>query len=761
MKRLSQYLKNKRINSVTLLTVFTVYVIFYYTLTYWSEPIKTALADYRGINNFLFGSPTLQGDIFGFTLHNEVVFGFLAFLISFLSFKFLHNKSLGLTTLSFPETRSQLFNKKVYLPLALLIFSGVIAKTIALYWNYDFYGYSQELICIYITNILIFIHYILIGSVLGIFARVVTARTIEGILTAVGFILIPKTVYVLVDILAPVFLHGHCYFGTASGNYASFFDPIRDYGFGYGFHLEINITDPVSFAEIIYSAFWIVLAVISLILLKKYFVKNTKYENIGNNNKIPFISAISSAFAPLGVISLYALRGLGYEPTVAEIKNVLIIGAILSLVFGYIINAIITKTVLFKKEKVFSLSIIVAIPSIITLILATGGFGFETRIPEADKIKKVTIDPTTIITEMAFHSEYVEPEKIYSSRYADYDKFFRTDTEVGPYYQLEFTNEMDFEKVLALHNSAIYNKSEDTVERFIITYELKNGSKLYREYSYISEETVKKLFELLDTETVKSSYEDWLLNSDEILEEQKSSIDFNMIYNKIPLSKGAKITLNSIDSVASGVSDLSEADFLALKTAIYNDVQALTWKEWFMPENSYGTISFYNTYTFKAPDTYEADYFDDYYYEETEEGYTVNFVVTSEMTNTIKCLEKLGLMEHFNRSRAISKAYLIDTEDCGKVWLNTRAREKDAENPPDFYHSVLFDITTKEIAVDTHTFINNYSSTEVSSSAREVSGEELEELLEKGHIKYYCGTDSYLLFVWTRDLTHYAYAIPK
>ena len=80
MKRLSHYLKNKTLNSVTLLTIFSVYVIFYYTLTYWGEPIVKSLRDFDLLEYFLFGSHSLQIDILGLSIHNELVFGFLAFL---------------------------------------------------------------------------------------------------------------------------------------------------------------------------------------------------------------------------------------------------------------------------------------------------------------------------------------------------------------------------------------------------------------------------------------------------------------------------------------------------------------------------------------------------------------------------------------------------------------------------------------------------------------------------------------------------------
>ena len=355
MKRLSHYLKNKSLNSVTLLTIFTVYVIFYYTLTYWGDLIPFELVEYGNLNYFLFGSHSLQIDMFGLSIHNELVFGFLAFLISFLNFKFLHKKSLGLTTLSFPKTRAQLYNKRVALPVILLITSGLIAKTIALYWNSEFYGFSNELMGAYFTNVLILVQYILFGTALGIFGRVFTARTFEGILTSAGFLFIPKTIYVLIDALSPLFLYG--YEGFYNNDYANFLDPVRDYIYGYGYHLEIPITEPVSYGNIIYSAFWIVASVIALFVLKKYFIKNTKYENTGINNKIPFITTITSAVFPLAIATFaYYGNTAGYITTDAKKKEIFVIVTILALVFGYIINSIITKTVLFKKEKAIIIS---------------------------------------------------------------------------------------------------------------------------------------------------------------------------------------------------------------------------------------------------------------------------------------------------------------------------------------------------------------------------------------------------------------------
>lgn len=766
MKKLNHYLKNKRINSVAILTGVAIYCIFRTTLTHWDSPIFSALKTYEGVfPMFIFGSSSLSTDLLQLSIHNELVFGFLAFLISFLNFKFLHKKSLGLTTLSFPKTRAQIFNSKVILPVALLISSGLIAKTIALYWNYSFYGFSNELIAAYLINILILIQNILLGTALGIFGRVFTTRTLEGVLASAGFILIPKTIYVLIDTLAPLFLHGYLNDYSIINGYLYFFDPIRDYISGHGYHLEIPVTDPISYGRIIHSAFWIIGTIISLYLIKKYFVKNTKYENIGINNKNPIVTIITSAALPLAFATfVYYGNTYGYSTTSAKREEIFIIVTVLALVFGYIINAFITKTLLFKKEKAITLSIIVAIPLIVTIILATGGFGYETRIPTPEKIEKIIIEPSVSITERALYDDNSNGEAI-SSSYNHYDDFLKADDELGPYLRYEFTNEMDYEKIFALHNSAINNKESQTAEQFIITYEMSDGSYLCRNYNYLSEETVKKLFELWETETIKNTYKDWLLNSEDIRETHKSALDFDMVYNKIPLSKGSKITINSIDSVPTKVEDLTEADFLALKTAIYNDIHALTWEEWFKPEKTYGNIAFFNTYTFKpvrdlSNENYEVDYEYSHHYEDVV-GYELNFTVTSEMTNTIKCLEKLGLMDNFKRTRSISKAYLIDTEDCAKIWFSTYANKDKIDNKADFYHSVLFDSTTKTLPITANTFAHPYHNKQYSSITKEVSGEELEALLEKVNTKYYCSTDSNLLFVWTHDSTSDTYVISK
>ena len=97
MKKSSHYLKNKRIDSVAILTGVAIYCIFRTTLTHWDSPIFSTLRTYEGVfPMFIFGSSSLSTDLLQLSIHNELVFGFLAFLISFLNFKFLHRKVLDL-----------------------------------------------------------------------------------------------------------------------------------------------------------------------------------------------------------------------------------------------------------------------------------------------------------------------------------------------------------------------------------------------------------------------------------------------------------------------------------------------------------------------------------------------------------------------------------------------------------------------------------------------------------------------------------------
>ena len=73
---------------------------------------------------------------------------------------------------------------------------------------------------------------------------------------------------------------------------------------------------------------------------------------IGINNKIPLITTVSSALFPLAIATFaYYGNTMNYIATVAKKKEIFVIVTILALVFGYIINSIITKTLLFKKEK--------------------------------------------------------------------------------------------------------------------------------------------------------------------------------------------------------------------------------------------------------------------------------------------------------------------------------------------------------------------------------------------------------------------------
>lgn len=764
MKKLNQYLKNKRITSVALLTIFTIIFIFDNTLNYWGTHVNIYLKESSFSPSFVFGPSNIIYDPLGGDVPNEVFFGVLAFFISFINFKFLHKKSLALATLSFPKTRAQLFNKKTLLPLVPLLLSGIIAKTILLYWNWDFYGFSSNLLLVYIINVLTFIQYILMGFTLGIFGRLFTARTLEGFISSVCLIFIPKTIYLLIDVFAPMFLHGYYDFLATQNEAIMFFDPIRHFFANTINYSEVLIDAPVSYYSVAYSAFWIVLTSIALVLFKKYFIKYIEYEKTGINNKFPIITVMSSVTLPVAVVTFLTYGDFQYNRLLNEKYMILLVAFILAAISGYIINAIISKTLLFKKEKAITISLIIGLPLALLLITSTGGLGYESRIPDTEKIEKVTIRTSLSITENSIRPQY-ELNGCYSSKsyYSLYDSFLSSDNLDNQiiYNRLEFENFNDYKKIGELHKSAIESVNSETLETLLITYELKNGRTITREYKFLSEETVEKIFALWETETVKNTYKDWLLNADEIIESQKTAHDFNYEFNKIPLSRGGNVTIHSIDSVPTELTDLTEEEFLTLKSAIYNDIHSLSWEQWFKPAKTYGNISFTNTYSFKPLENQENVFDSDVEILDDRELFVLTLPVTSEMTHTVKFLEGIGVMDKFQRTREISKAYLVDTEDCAKMWFSTYGNKDRVENKADFYHSVLFDSTTKELPITSNSFSHPYYDGTLNSISREVSGEELEALLEKANTRYYCGTDSDLLLVWSFDLTNDTYVISK
>lgn len=751
MKRLSLSLKNKQMTLSQLLVVIVVLIVTGSTLGYsdnYAVPqylgtIFEKYDPYVSGANFLFGEDYLLSSIFDYTFSQPVFLLLASFFCSFTAFKFLHRKSLALTTLSFPVSRKTMFRKKLIIPLVIISLAVIISKSVALYFNGQYWGFTSNLFGAFIANTLITLQYVFLGFVAGAFGRMFAGRMTEGVLTSVSVALLPKAIYFLISGVNSLFLHGFTSIIYGLNEAVLFLDPLKHIFSMSNTYNSVYIKTPVPYQAIYASLFWIVVFIACIFVLRNYFIKNTRFETVGIMGRRKVINLLNALTIPTFIAGFYIEEWISLNLVTGEKWLLLILLIVLVVVVALIINSIFTRKIRFNKQKISIAVVGVSSFLIVTVIAITGGLGYEKRIPDSDDIDTMYIDFSFDIIEAASGD--------YDLIGGGYD-FIKCGISSGT-ESISFSDKKDLEKALKLHKILSENKSKETAEMITITYLLKNGTIMERNYCYVPFEACDYSLSLWETDTIKNKYEDILLHSNEnIYHEDEYLSDLNYDEKKIALSDGAIVQLVSKDDTFIPLVELTQEDFIAIKTAIYNDIKSLTWEEWFKPDKTYGFISFKNSHKIKRNLNGILEDFG-------SETFFMTFSVTSEMTKTVELLKELNYFDEFESTKVITKAFVLDCEDSSAAYAAEFTFTDEVLN---FYHSVLFNSSRQYSRINATTLSNKIEGSRVLIPiAKEVSEDEAEELFNKSHQRYYCRDDSDLLLVRFSDLSTAEYIIPK
>ncbi len=757
MKKLSQSLKNKQMTLSQLLVVITVLIVTASTIGYSGNysVYENIFKIFNNYDPYMYGEMFIFGDeyfllqIFGANLPQIVILLFISFLCSFTSFKFLHRKSLALTTLSFPVSRSTMFRKKVIIPLVIITLTVIINKSVALYLNAEYWGFTSNLFGVFIANTLITLQYVLVGFVAGIFGRLFAGRIFEGVLTSASIMFLPKAIYFLISCTSSFFLHGYTSIVYGANETALFLDPLKHILSLSEVYNNVATNLPIPYHSIFAALFWNVILVLSLIALRYYFIKNTKFETVGFMGRRKIINLLNALTIPTLIASIileewYGIDLLTYGKWITVTMSIAAV-----VVAALIINSIFTRKVRFNKERVIIASVGALSFLFASVIAITGGLGYEKRIPEIDDIETMNISFSFDIIEYVDNA-YDNPESVVSSNRGS--AFERYGVSSG-YTNISFSDRKDLAKALGLHRILTTDKTNETAEMITVLYLLKNGSTMERTYYYIPFDACDYSLSLWETDTVKNWYKDILLHSNEnIYHEDELLMHFNYDKHKIALSDGAKIYTIAKDSTLKELSELTPTEFLTLKTAIYNDIYSLTWEEWFKPVTTYGFLAFKNSHEQKQIIN---GVLEDW----GTESFMLKIPVTSEMTQTIRVLKELNCFESFKTTKTITKAYVLDSEDACKTLALQNSFTNETLN---FYHSVFFNSALQYSRINITSLSNKIEgSKSLIPLAKEISGKEAEELFNKSHQRYYCRDDSELFLVCFNDSTTEEYIIPK
>lgn len=660
-------------------------------------------------------------------------------LIPVFNFSFLLNKNRAMAVLLRPKKRSKLFNEKATYPLIALTSIVVVIKIIALLMNLKNISLDFNGIMVFIGDVLVSLTTLFWGFMCGTVATILPKRKIEVILGSVSLILLPYSVICITNYSATAFLHGYIFKEFHNLSNLLILDPIRElYSYVYLAHYLSPFQIPVN--RLLHSILWIILSVIGLLLIKKHFEKNYKFENCGMVNKsklITFASGVSLPVISSFYITEFLYKNLNPNANVINITMrsrdnstfinlapedpyiLLMVFFALAIILSVIINIITTQKIINFKEKIKPISAITGALILTSVLCLNGGLGYEKNLPRVEEIKEINISVPYDLVENNFEVTGI-------SDYFDvHNTVFRE--------PISFETIEDFEKILKVHSSLIEDKNSETTESIQITYYLKDGSIFERTYKYISKNNAEEILILWDTNAVKNLYESMLLNERDDENKELSST----FWSRTIISMDGFVYAVSKDAAWSSITDvLSEKEIKELKEAIYKDISSLTYNEWFKPTESYGLLQFRTDEIANA-----------------EPGFiisneAVSFQITKEMKYTVEFLKSHDLMKFFETKKEPVKAYVVDTNKLSeyyKEFLYETNSLAYCESYP-MQHRMMF---VTETSASKQFYLKGYEPM-IDTSAKwitELTLEEYKEYIQKAHIKYFSGESGKILIV--------------
>ncbi len=692
------------------------------------------------IEQYLHASDTPS--LYHFCCEHENIFllaiiGGLALGIS--QFEFLHRKKYCSTLLSFGIKRNKLFLNRLIIPLVLALICIILPYAIALKLNIDVFGFKADMFPWFFFELTRVIRVFVTCYTISTVACIFTGRAVEAIAGAISIAILPSILFSLFDVLFDLALFG--YSGTFYSQTADILaqaDPIffSSLMFTRGHEFSYPINTPLDSNAIIQMAFsiiWIILSVVAIALVNRYFSKYYKPENSGFKGITKYMVMLISFTAPL-FVATFIMEYLDsyFSPTISSsIKAITICissvaGFIASLVCGFIVHFTFKKI---KASVVGGLAVVGTI-GIAIVLGVTGILGTYHNTPKPEEIVKIEV-------EAPFQEFFPD----INENYSDFTQQYLYDKDTA----IVITDKEDIETVLNLHKTVSEGVGNATTSCFYLTYTLKDGSTITREYKYPDEEATKELLKLWDTKAAKEMYKNFFFPKTDGAENLDYTTVSKVLHHENPYimdynDNEAYMLITTRDLETKSVLDkITEAEFSKLKKAIYKDICNLTSSEWFTPEEEQiGTITF--CYASYQKFTYEA--------------HGAKFYITPNMTNTVKILKDTGLYEYFECEKEIKQVLVADIKEY-VYWENSAlaTNKKDA-----LVHQSYFTYMDNGWS---HVCFDSYDNGEYVPPVKEVTDKmQIKSLTEKGYIAYNIMNNGKIIFVKYTDGTNSSYVIP-
>lgn len=330
-----------------------------------------------------YTSPSMLNVFYGVT---AVISVMLVCVSNFVNFSYLYKKSSSDIFHSLPLTRTGLLFSRMsagIIEVLIPVTIGYIAfSALSAFYPHYIMGTFSQIASAYFVNVL----YILASSAFSMVFIICAGSAFDLILSFFGFNAAVLLLGGIIHALSERYLTGYSTLNTAIFRAVSpiYYLGEKGIAFAYTYNYSLSASQGTVFAAI---EFIVVFSLLSALLYNF-----RKAERSEQAYAYKFIYIICGILA--GICGGYALSEIFVLS--ADTKELSIIG-IISFILGAVITAVVYGAVTERGFKKFKRSIILGGVSvlaygIIAVIIATGAFGYEKRIPEEKKIVSATVD---------------------------------------------------------------------------------------------------------------------------------------------------------------------------------------------------------------------------------------------------------------------------------------------------------------------------------------------------------------------------------
>lgn len=397
----------------------------------------------------------------------------LSVLIPIIVFRYLHSKQAIDTYHSLPVKRTTLFLGKFFAGLTIALMPALLGYGLAFavemldYAGSSYPNFSYEI---------------------GMFAP----RILPSVVTVYVFVIF---VLVACGTLWEALMYGTAMTFSIAGICYTVPSLVEQlYGFGGGSGLSEWLISFTPFYFLFsdirdYRFVFSVVVTIGLIMISLFLYQNRKSENTGSSFSFRFMFHIVSVFISVCLIFiLYSLNN--------ELISALTLGFL-----AYFIMSVIANRGFKNLLPVFfrTAGIVVFSAGFIISFEATGGFGYEMRLPDLEKIESVYLRPIDV-GDYESYTDY-SSNHYYSLSYAKAISrrvFFKGENVLKGYTSAE-----NIKMVHQLHKNILQEKDKSVTDKEVtvnIEYRLKNGNTIQRRYWNISKEDFTQLIAINRTE---------------------------------------------------------------------------------------------------------------------------------------------------------------------------------------------------------------------------------------------------------------------